>query len=83
MKTLAEYLTEYIEQEVVVSLPHNGQMYALDIHQIYSIVEQGIEAYQSTENCTITVVENPVDVDDPCEHCRKRGEITCGNDTDG
>lgn len=67
MKTLTEYLAEYIEQEVIVCLPQDNRISALNIHQIYEIVEQGIEAYQSTENCTLTVTENP-------EFCRELEE---------
>ena len=79
MKTLAEFLADYIEQEVVVSLPDNGQMYALSIRRIYEIVKQGIDAYQSTEDCIITVIPLPGNPAD-CEHCCKCGETTCGND---
>lgn len=55
MKTLAEYLTEYLDQEVVMSRPNKGKMKALNIHEIRQIVADGIEAYESTESCTITM----------------------------
>ena len=79
MKTLAQYLAEYLDYEsdkgFAGSYP-DGSVY-FDRDCLKAILEQGIEAYQLTENCTITVIANAVD----CEHCRKCGEITCGNDT--
>ncbi len=74
MKTLAEYLAEYIDQEAIVSW--TAQCSALDIGDIQGIVEQGIEAYESTENCRIIVGR------EDCQSCRKCGMPTCGNDTE-
>ena len=56
MKTLAEYLAEYIDHETVVMQPSGGKMVALNLHEIFEIVEQGIEAYESTENCSIGII---------------------------
>ena len=48
MKALAEYLAEYIETE----MDRQGFEYSSYIKEW---IEQGIEAYQSTENCSIDI----------------------------
>lgn len=55
MKTLVQYLADYLDQEVVMSRPNNGKMQALNAYEIYEIVRWGIDDYQSTENCTIGI----------------------------
>ena len=50
MKTLAEYLTEYIDHEV-----GGDNVLPDDIDILKEWIEQGIEAYQSTENCKIAI----------------------------
>lgn len=60
MKTLAQYLAEYIDTEserVAVGT-------IVDIDRLWEWIEQGIEAYQSTENCTITTTKQYA-----CESC--------------
>lgn len=64
MKTLTQYLAEYLDQEhdenysFIDSYP-DGSVY-LDVDNLKTTIEQGIDAYQSTENCTITTMENPL-----------------------
>lgn len=74
MKTLAQYLAEYIDEEVLANLEHPENS-----PHLQCVIEQGIKAYQSTENCRVLVFMNAGDPKD-CEHCRKCGETTCGND---
>uniref|UniRef100_A0A6M3KDA0 Uncharacterized protein n=1 Tax=viral metagenome TaxID=1070528 RepID=A0A6M3KDA0_9ZZZZ len=56
MKTLVEYLAEYLDQEGVMTRPNYGKMDALNRFEMFEIVKNGIDAYESTENCTITVI---------------------------
>jgi len=56
MKTLAQYLADYLDQEVIVSRPNNGKMEALNRFEIFEIVGHGIDAYESRENCTIGIL---------------------------
>ncbi|KKN56248.1 hypothetical protein LCGC14_0573930 [marine sediment metagenome] len=50
MKTLAEYLAEYIDQTV-----GNDNVLPDDISVLKEWIEQGLEAYESVENCTIGI----------------------------
>ncbi len=54
MKTLAQYLAEYLEQETVGTILRGSQ----GIEKIEEIIGQGIDAYQSTENCEVLI--NPI-----------------------
>jgi hypothetical protein len=49
MKTLAAYLAEYIETEMV----RQDGMSAYPVDNLKEWIERGIEAYQSTENCIV------------------------------
>lgn len=49
MKTLVEYLAEYIEEE----MERQGFEY---MSYFKEWIEQGLDAYESTENCTVRVV---------------------------
>ena len=61
MKTLAQYLAEYLNREhesdkglnFIDSYP-DGSVY-LDVDCLKQMLRQGIDAYESTENCTITM----------------------------
>lgn len=53
MKTLAEYLAEYIDHETIVCRPANT---VLDTFEIYELLKRGLDAYESTENCSIGIV---------------------------
>jgi hypothetical protein len=66
MKTLAEYLAEYIRNEF-------EREWDQDISRIERWVEEGIEAYQSTENCDIVVTGGD------CPDCGK--SMIKGSDT--
>lgn len=60
MKPLEQYLAEYIEQEaIVMQLGSGGSTINLDIADIREIVKQGLDAYQSTEDCVVNVTEAP------------------------
>lgn len=54
MKTVAQYLAEYIGTE----MDRQDDMSVYDTDNLKEWIEEGIEAYQSTENCTITITEN-------------------------
>lgn len=87
MKALAQYLAEYLDYEHELGERPNfidnypdGSVY-LDTDCLRVALEQGIEAYQSTEDCLVTTTANTVfgsGID--CDKCRKLGESTCGND---
>ena len=81
MKTLAQYLAEYIVSTDVERDTLIEGFGAWDVGNMRGWIKAGIEAYESTENCTITVTPKGL-TDDPCESCRKCGETTCGNDTE-
>lgn len=70
-KDLAKYLADYVVHEID-SNPDTDNLEPVDV------LEQGLEAFESTENVKIDmqVVE-----DDLCNKCKKCGETTCGNDT--
>ncbi len=61
MKTLAQYLAEYIDREhdsgeglnFVDSYP-DGSVY-LDRGCLKEVIKQGMDAYMSTENCEIII----------------------------
>lgn len=53
MKTLAQYLAEYVETE----MDRQDDMSVYDTDDLKEWIKQGIDAYQSTENCTITITE--------------------------
>jgi len=53
MKSLAEYLAEYIEYESRKESSWRGT--PNDIPTLKEQIKQGLEAYQSTENCTVAV----------------------------
>ncbi len=74
MKTLAQYLAEYIDEEVLANLEHPENS-----PHLQCVIEQGIEAYMSTENCEIIIAPLLGDPRD-CGNCRKNGETICGND---
>jgi len=59
MKTLTEYLAEYIDEELLTNL------------HLKDVIEQGIYAYESTENCTIRLVGG--DCPD-CKAAMEKGE---------
>lgn len=66
MKSLAQYLSEYVSQEIK----------PLYLERLQEYIEQGIEAYQSTENCSINVSY-------ACECCcRVRNDVKWRNDTE-
>ena len=50
MKTLAQYLAEYIETEICRVADDEI------LPNLQEWIEQGIDAYQSTENCRISVI---------------------------
>ena len=53
MKTLAQYLAEYLDQEVIVAF--TAECSALDIEGIKAVIVDGMDAYMSTENCEIII----------------------------
>ena len=58
MKSLAEYLAEYIDRETDDQRMDYAVAFNLSIYSIDDLkgwIEQGIEAYQSTENCIVAV----------------------------
>lgn len=57
MKTLAQYLMEYLHQESDGFVAGFGADIEFDTSLLQGWIEQGIEAYQSAENCTITITE--------------------------
>ncbi|MCK4448476.1 MAG: hypothetical protein KAW56_15520 [Candidatus Marinimicrobia bacterium] len=54
MKTLAQYLAEYIVEETERGTRIEG-FGAWGIDNMQEWIEEGIDAYQSTENCTISI----------------------------
>jgi len=52
MKTLAEYLAEYLE-ETKMDRTEGRDVYYVDNKEW---IERGLEAYESTENCSIGIV---------------------------
>jgi hypothetical protein len=62
MKTLAGYLDEYIRHEISNNLSGNPthvevlQAYNKIMDSLADIIKEGIEAYESTEYCTINTV---------------------------
>ena len=54
MKTLAQYLAEYVSTEVERSQQIEG-FGSWDTGNMQQWLEQGIEAYQSTENCKLAI----------------------------
>lgn len=50
MKTLAKYLTEYIDHEV-----GGDNVLPDDMSILREWIEQGIKAYQLTENCLVSI----------------------------
>lgn len=77
IRDLISYLADYIDHEVIVCCPANRAYGTVEVHEL---IERGIDADQSTEDCTITITENPADDSWDCGSCRKFGETTCGND---
>ena len=61
MKTLAQYLAEYIVSTDVERGTQIEGFGAWDRINMRGWIKQGIKAYESTENCTITVTDNPVE----------------------
>ena len=55
MKTLAQYLAEYLNNEVDVSRNLTIGRTNLVIEDIKEIIKQGMDAYMSTENCEILI----------------------------
>ncbi len=52
IRELSSYLADYIDHECIVSRPANKVLTTTEIHEL---IKQGIEAYESTENCQIVV----------------------------
>lgn len=52
MQTLASYLADYIDHECIVSRPAMKVLTTIEIHEL---IKNGIEAYQSIENCVIGI----------------------------
>lgn len=69
-KDLAVYLADYLEHEIN-ELPDDWDGNATEI------IEQGLEAFESTENVEIDI---QVINNDLCCKCRKCGKTICGND---
>lgn len=73
MKTLAKYLAEYINYVV-----GDDNVLPDDLDVLKEWIIDGIDAYQSTENCTVKIKENKPVI--ACDGCRKCGTTVCGND---
>ena len=57
METLARYLAECIDHEVCkICGCKEGNL--RDINIIHKVIQEGIEAYESTERCKVTVESN-------------------------
>jgi len=67
MKTLVEYLAEYIITETY----RQDDMSIYDIDDLKEWIRQGIDAYESTENCSIGIVGG--DCPD-CKAAMEKGE---------
>jgi len=51
MKTLAQYLAEYIETE----MDRQDDMSVYDVDNLSEWIKEGMDAYMSTENCEILI----------------------------
>lgn len=52
-RELGSYLADYINHECIVSRPANHVLSTVEIHEL---VQHGIDAYESTEDCQVKVV---------------------------
>ena len=77
MKTLAEYLAEYIVIE-----GYNGSTWRgtpNDVITLKKVIKQGIEEYESLGHCTLIFNLNPEPIQH-CDDCKKQGTTICGYD---
>lgn len=75
MKTLAQYLAEYLNQEIndYESCEYkNPQDRYFGETELREWIEQGIDAYESTENCSIGIVGGD------CPDCNNNIPMECG-----
>lgn len=64
MKTLAQYLAEYLETEFDrANQLHRTQQ----VESLHEWIKLGMDAYMSTENCTISII--PVPLEKQCMGC--------------